>query len=43
LYTAKQFFYGKAKDDKAAAVYDLKLTTPGTATTEPTTGGDTGK
>ena len=43
LYTAKQFFYGKAKDDKSAAVYDLKLATPGTTTTEPTTGGDTGK
>jgi hypothetical protein len=43
LYTAKQFFYGKAKDDKAAVVYDLKLATPGTTTTEPTTGGDTGK
>ncbi|WP_338230954.1 phage major capsid protein [Lactiplantibacillus paraxiangfangensis] len=43
LYTAKQFFYGKAKDDKAAAVYDLKLATPGSAPTEATTGGDTGK
>jgi len=43
LYTAKQFFYGKAKDDKAAAVYDLALATPGSAPTEATTGGDTGK
>lgn len=43
LYTAKQFFYGKAKDDKAAAVYDLKLAAPGTTTTEPTTGGEAGK
>ncbi|MFF5513024.1 phage major capsid protein [Staphylococcus capitis] len=30
LYTAKQFAYGKAKDDKVAAVYNLKLT-PGTS------------
>lgn len=25
LYTAKQFAYGKAKDDKVAAVYDLNI------------------
>jgi hypothetical protein len=25
LYTAKQFAYGKAKDDKAAAVWGLKV------------------
>ncbi|VDG18307.1 major head protein Cps [Lactobacillus plantarum JDM1] [Lactiplantibacillus mudanjiangensis] len=43
LYTAKQFFYGKAKDDKAAAVYDLALAAPGTDTTQTTTGGDAGK
>ena len=37
LYVAKQFFYGKAKDNNAAAVYDLALATPGTEPTEPTT------
>lgn len=29
LYTAKQFAYGKAKDEKAAAVWTLPATTPG--------------
>lgn len=28
LYTAKQFAYGKAKDDKAAAVWGLKVNAP---------------
>ena len=30
LFTAKQFAYGKAKDNKVAAVYDLAIdsTTP---------------
>lgn len=27
LYTAKQFAYGKAKDDKVAAIWDLKIET----------------
>lgn len=42
LYTAKQFFYGKARDNKAALVIDLDLQEPGTTTTTPTTGGDAG-
>lgn len=29
LYTAKQFAYGKARDEKAAAVWTLSVTTPG--------------
>ena len=37
LYVAKQFFYGKAKDNNASAVYDLALAAPGTTPTEPTT------
>lgn len=37
LYVAKQFFYGKAKDNNAAVVYDLKLAAPGTTPTETTT------
>ncbi|WP_268872749.1 phage major capsid protein [Paucilactobacillus hokkaidonensis] len=42
LYVAKQFFFGKAKDNNAAVVYDLALATPGTTTNEPTTGGEEG-
>jgi hypothetical protein len=37
LYVAKQFFYGKAKDNNASAVYDLALAAPGTTPAEPTT------
>lgn len=37
LYVAKQFFYGKAKDNNAAAVYDLALAAPGTTPTGTTT------
>lgn len=43
LFTAKQFLYGKAHDNTASAVYDLKLSGAGSAPTDPTTGGDTGK
>lgn len=42
LFTAKQFFYGKAKDNNASAVYDLALTGAGSDTTDPTTGGEKG-
>lgn len=41
LFTAKQFFYGKAKDNNAAAVYDLSLTGSGSGTNQTTTGGNT--
>ncbi|MDT2462845.1 MULTISPECIES: phage major capsid protein [Enterococcus] len=34
LYTAKQFAYGKAKDDKAAAVWNLKVNAPEDTTPE---------
>lgn len=34
LYTAKQFAYGKAKDDKAAAVWGLKVNAPEDTTPE---------
>jgi len=37
LYVAKQFFYGKAKDNNAAAVYDLALAAPGTTPAGTTT------
>ncbi|WEU69531.1 phage major capsid protein [Latilactobacillus curvatus] len=40
LYTAKQFFFGKAADNNAAQVYDLKTDT---ATTDPGEGGGDGK
>lgn len=43
LFTAKQFLYGKAHDNTASAVYNLKLSGAGSAPTGPTTGGDTGK
>lgn len=43
LFTAKQFFYGKAKDDNAAVVYDLALSGAGSDTAQATTGGDEGK
>ena len=37
LYVAKQFFYGKAKDNNASAVYDLALAAPGTTPAGTTT------
>ncbi|MDE3295904.1 phage major capsid protein [Lacticaseibacillus rhamnosus] len=37
LWTAKQFFYGKARDNNATAVYTLDLADPGTTPTQPTT------
>lgn len=36
LYTAKQFFYGKAEDNNSAFVYDLNLSASGTKTDAPT-------
>ena len=41
-YAIKHFFYGKARDNNAALVYDLDFGTPGSGTTSPTTGGATG-
>lgn len=35
LYTAKQFFYGKAEDNNSAFVYDLNLSASGTKTDAP--------
>jgi hypothetical protein len=35
LFTAKQFAYGKAKDNNAALVFDFKPTNPATAFTNP--------
>lgn len=40
LYTAKQFFFGKAADNNTAQVYELKTDT---ATTDPGEGGGDGK
>lgn len=40
LYTAKQFFFGKAADNNAAQVYNLKTDT---ATADPNEGGGDGK
>lgn len=37
LWTAKQFFYGKAEDNTAAFVYDLDTSTSGAATSDPKT------
>lgn len=37
LWTAKQFFYGKARDNNSSAVYDLNLTAPGTTPAATTT------
>lgn len=41
LYTAKQFLYGKAHDNNASAVYDLKLSGSGSTPTQPTSGSGT--
>ena len=43
LYTVKHFYYGKARDNNAALVYKLDFGTPGTGTSQTTTGGDTGE
>ncbi len=40
LYTAKQFLYGKAHDNNASAVYDLKLSGTGSLPEQPTSGGE---
>lgn len=41
-YAIKHFFYGKARDNNAALVYDLDFGTPGSGTSTTTTGGATG-
>lgn len=43
VYAIKHFFYGRARDNNAALVYNLDFGTPGSNTTQTTTGGDTGE
>lgn len=42
-YAIKHFFYGKARDNNAALVYDLDFAAPGSDTAQTTTGGETGE